>query len=125
MSDGVLRDQRVLILEDETLVSFLLEDMVENLGCQLAGAYSRLDRALEAVNGGVAVDLAVLDVNVAGQQSFPLAEILAARGVPLVFATGYDESGLPERWRGLPTLRKPFLQEQVRVALLAALAAQA
>ena len=116
-----LHGLRVMILEDEALVSLLLEDMIEDLGCKVVGAFCRLDHALEAVANGAELDVAVLDVNVAGQHSFPLAETLALRGVPYVFATGYDESGLPDRWRGAATLRKPFLQEQVADALSAAI----
>ena len=70
---------------------------------------------------GPALDAALLDVNVAGQEVFPIAEALKARGVPFVFSTGYGESGLPEHWRGNPTVQKPFTDAAIRDALMAAL----
>ena len=120
-ADPSLTGRRIMILEDEAMVSLLLEDMIEDFGAELAGSYSRLERAMTAVEGGLHFDVALLDVNVAGERSFPLAEALAARAVPFVFTTGYDRSGLPEAWRDAPSLRKPFLQDDVRKALQQAL----
>lgn len=123
MSDATpsLSGRRVLVLEDEAMVSLLIEDMIEDFGAELAGSFSRLDAAMAAVRAQLQVDVALLDVNVAGERSFPLAELLKAQGVPFVFTTGYDRSGLPEAWRDERSLRKPFLQEDVRRALVSAL----
>ena len=73
------------------------------------------------MTGETDLDAALLDVNVAGQEVFPIAEALKARGVPFVFSTGYGESGLPEHWRGNPTVQKPFTDAAIRDALMAAL----
>jgi hypothetical protein len=67
------------------------------------------------------LDAALLDVNVAGRQVFPVAEALTERGVPFVFSTGYGEGGLPDEWRGSPTIQKPFTEAAVRDALLKAM----
>jgi two-component SAPR family response regulator len=116
-----LSGRRILILEDEAMVSLLLEDMIEDFGAELAGSFSRLERALAAMENGLQVDVALLDVNVAGERSFPLAAVLTGKSVPFVFTTGYDRSGLPAEWRDAPSLRKPFLQDDVRRALERAL----
>ena len=121
-STGPLAGVRILLVEDETLVAMLLEDMVEDLGGKVIGSASRLGRALEfAEDDSIQIDLAVLDVNLAGEEAFPVAAALAKRQVPFAFSTGYGNAGLPELWRGRPTLQKPFTQEQVTSVLVGAL----
>lgn len=121
-SQDMLRGRRVLIVEDETLVAMLLEDMVGELGAEVAGRASRLSRALElAEDPGLAIDAAILDVNLNGEEAFPIAEALAARGVPFAFSTGYGKSGLPQQWRSRPVIQKPFTQEQIAAILAQAL----
>ena len=110
---------RVLVVEDEAIVSMLVEEFLEELGCEVAATASRLDDALEKA-GSVPVDLAVLDVNLAGRLSYPVAELLLARGVPVVFATGYGSAALPAVLHGVTVLSKPFQQEQLAAALQAA-----
>jgi DNA-binding response OmpR family regulator len=120
--NGPLAGLRVFLVEDETLVAMLLEDMVTDLGGQVIGSASRLSRALEIVADPAAgIDLAVLDVNLGGEEAFPVATLLAERGIPFVFSTGYGNAGLPPDWRSRPTLQKPFTQEQVTSVLRAAL----
>lgn len=102
----------VLIVEDEIMIRLLLEDMLSDLGYSIAAAVGRVDDAVELANTGV-FDIAILDVNLNGQTVGPVAEILEARGVPFVFATGYGERGLPERFSKRPTLQKPFQQENL------------
>ena len=109
-----LEGLRVLVVEDETLVAMLLEDMLADHGCVVAATASRIPQALEHIaDEGLGLQAAILDVNLAGQPSFPLAEALAAKGVPFVFATGYGAGGLPETWRDRPTLQKPFSHDEV------------
>ena len=120
--DAPLAGLRVLLVEDETLVAMLLEDMVTDLGATVVGSASRLGRALEIVaDPATVIDLAVLDVNLGGEEAFPVATRLAERGVPFVFSTGYGNAGLPADWRSRPTLQKPFTQEQVTSVLRRAL----
>ena len=117
-----LAGKRVLVVEDETLIAMLLETMIVDLGGTIAGSVARLDRALEFVrNPAIGVDLAVIDVNLGGEEAFPVAEALAARGVPFAFSTGYGKSGLPLAWRARPTLQKPFTETQVAAVLAEAL----
>jgi CheY-like chemotaxis protein len=117
-----LSGAKVLVLEDETLVSMMVEDMLLDLGCEVVGPFAKLDQALAFLDSGDGqIDAALLDVNLGGVRSFPMAEALVGKGVPFVFTTGYDESGLPEAWRGRPTLRKPFMMGEMAEALKKAL----
>ena len=100
---------RVLIVEDEPLVAMLLEDMVSDAGYVVAGCVSAMTQALAfARDEGERFDAAILDVNLSGQSSFPIAQALAVQGKPFAFATGYGAAGLPPEWRERPTLQKPF-----------------
>jgi len=103
---------RVLLVEDENLVAMLLEDMLAELGHSVVGPVARLKKGLEMAQRE-AIDLAILDVNINGEQVYPVAEALAARGIPFVFSTGYGERGLPPRYRDHPTLQKPFRQDDL------------
>lgn len=115
MTEAVpLHGLRVLVVEDEALLSMLVEDALGDLGCTVLGPFMRLEPALAAVEADPRIDVAILDVNVAGERSFPLAELLLQRDVPVVFTTGYDDAGLDERWRVLPILRKPFSDDDLK-----------
>lgn len=118
---GRLAGLRILVVEDETVVSMLLEDMLAELGCEVVGPAARLGRALELAKTG-AFDLAVLDVNLAGEEVYPVADALAVRGLPFVFATGYGKGGVRGAYRDRPTVQKPFQQPHLRRALADALA---
>lgn len=118
--DG-LSGKRILVVEDESLVAMLIETILEDLGCIPVGPAANVDEGLTLASGDEAIDAALLDVNVSGQQVFPVAEALEARGVPFVFSTGYGEAGLPDAWRGRPTLQKPFTEEAVQAAIRTAL----
>ena len=110
----------VLVVEDEALVAMLLETILEDMGCMAVGPAATVDEGLRMA-ADEAVDAALLDVNVAGRQVFPVAQALKDRGVPFVFSTGYGEGGLPDEWRGQPTLQKPFTEAAVRDALMSAM----
>jgi CheY-like chemotaxis protein len=100
---------RILLVEDDALLSMLVEDVLADLGCVVVGPFMRLGPALELVRDrGQPIDVAVLDIDVAGEPSFGLAELLLDRDVPVILTTGYDDAGLEGRWRVLPILRKPF-----------------
>lgn len=110
------RSLRVLVVEDEMIVTMLLEDLLAELGHTVTGTASHLEDAVRLAEAG-GFDIAMLDLNINGKQTFPVAEVLRARGVPFVFATGYGEAGLPEAWRGVPTLQKPFMGEDLGLVL--------
>jgi len=102
------------------MIRMLLEDMLEELGCTIAAEATRIQDALEAVRN-TEFDVAILDVNLGGEPISPVADALAARGTPFVFATGYGERGLPESHRERPTLKKPFQLDSLKRTLEAAM----
>jgi len=102
-----LNGLRVLVVEDEMMVSMLIEDMLGDMGCVVVGPASRLDEAIALAELGE-LDCAVLDVNLGGQPIFPLADILRAKGHPFAFATGYGDAGLRDVDKGCMVLQKPF-----------------
>ncbi|MBD3834158.1 response regulator [Brevundimonas bullata] len=118
---NALQGRRVLVIEDESLVAMLLETILEDMGCAVVGPESNIDDGLVAATTEASLDAALLDVNVAGREVFPVADALRARGVPFVFSTGYGEAGLPEHWRGNPTIQKPFTEGAIRDALMKAM----
>jgi CheY-like chemotaxis protein len=115
-STAATAKRRVLVIEDEILISMLLEDMLAELGHEVAGVVPRLGEALTAVNGD-AFDIAILDVHLHGQSAYPVADALIERGLPFVFATGYGERGLPEKYRSHPILTKPFARDDLERVL--------
>jgi CheY-like chemotaxis protein len=103
------------------LVAMNIEDMLLDLGHEVAGLASRLEPAVSLAREGE-FDLAMLDVNLAGQTSFPVAEILAGRGIPFLFATGYGIKGIAEEYRAYPVLQKPFRAQDLEQVLREAIA---
>jgi CheY-like chemotaxis protein len=121
MSETAQALPRVLVVEDEYLIRMLLEDMLSELGYELAAAVGGIAEASEiAANGDFSV--AILDVNLDGVEIYPVADILARRGLPFLFVTGYGESSLAENYRGRPALQKPFQAEQLKSVLAGLLA---
>ncbi len=102
-----LEGLRVLVVEDEMMVSMLIEDMLADLGCTIVGPASRLHEAMRLATEAE-LDCAVLDVNIGGQPIFPLADVLREKGAPFAFATGYGDAGLRDSDKGSPVLQKPF-----------------
>ncbi len=115
-----LQGARVLVVEDEYLVASLIEDMLESAGCVVAGPIPRLAQAVDAAESE-ACDAAVLDVNLAGERVFPVAEILSRRQVPFVLVTGYGGNTLPPEYAACPRLNKPFRLADLLAALSAML----
>lgn len=113
---------RVFVVEDETLVLFGLEDILTELGCEVVAHAMRLDQAMAKAHEVGPVDAAILDVNIGGHTIFPAAQILAQRGVPLLFATGYGRDGLPAEWQAHPVIVKPYSPQDVERALTSLLA---
>jgi CheY-like chemotaxis protein len=108
--------RRVLVIEDELMIAMLIEDMLDELGYDVVVTAMRLDQAEEAARGAD-FDLAMLDVNIAGQWSFPVAAILHDRGIPFLFATGYGQAGVTAHYPDATVLKKPFTTQQLGQAL--------
>lgn len=116
-ADLPLDGKRVLVLEDEPLISMMTEDMVVDLGGIVVGPYASLDALSAALDDGLDFDVALLDVNVNGTRSTSVAPAIAARGKPIVFCSGYDETGIEAEWRATPRLRKPFSEKDLAVMI--------
>jgi CheY-like chemotaxis protein len=108
--------RRVLVVEDEMVVAMLVEDMIAELGYEVAGVVSRVEDAMKLV-GSDKFDVAVLDVHLNGRLIFPFADALAARHIPFMFATGYGERGIPREHSSCPVIQKPFRAEDLKRAL--------
>ncbi len=98
---------RVLVVEDEMTIAMMIEDMLEQLGHEPVAFASRLPQALQLAQSS-AIDLAILDVNLDGQPSFPVAAMLRDRGIPFFFATGYGKDGIDPAFAEVRVLGKPF-----------------
>lgn len=107
---------RALVVEDEAGVALLIEDMLEELGCEIAASAPTLAKALAYAEAG-SFDFATLDVNLDGQAVFPVAEILRRRRIPFLFSTGYGRIGVPEAFQDCEVLDKPFLIHELEQKL--------
>jgi CheY-like chemotaxis protein len=103
-----LRGRRIMVVEDEALILLTIRDMLEEFGCEIAASESRSAPAVAAVET-TAIDAALLDVNLGRDEtSYPIADALAARGIPFAFLTGYGSGGLRQGYEGRPVLSKPI-----------------
>lgn len=98
---------RVLVVEDEMLLAMLMEDTIADFGCDVVGPVARVADGVRLANTE-RLDGAILDINVAGTDVYPVARELAERRIPFIFVSGYGAGILPHEWRGRPTLQKPF-----------------
>jgi PAS domain S-box-containing protein len=115
MNSG-LAGRRILVVEDEAIVAWALEDMLIELGCSVVGPAARVSQALVMVEGEP-LDAAVLDVNLNGEKCYPVAEALTARGVPFIFSTAYNRDSLQKNYLNSPMLQKPFERSTLSNAL--------
>lgn len=111
-SQSLLKGTRVLIIEDEPLVTLDIEMHLTGAGCGVVGPAPSIDRAIRLIEMGE-FDFALVDANLHGEQVEPVAEMLVERDIPFCFATGYGRDGLPEKFRAYPVLAKPFSGEQM------------
>ena len=112
---------RILIVEDEPFIALTLEDMLDELGFALVGTVSQVGEALEMA-GREQVDCALLDVNLGSEKIDPVADLLAQRGCPFIFTTGYGRSGIPAAHADRPVLQKPFRMDDLSTVLKTTLA---
>lgn len=110
--DKLLSGRRILVVEDEMLVLLMTEGMLADLGCESVTAAATVDQALALIDGQT-FDAAIVDMNLRGDKSHAVADALAARGVPFVFATGYSSQNMRVADRDRPVLKKPFQYEKL------------
>ena len=97
----------VFLVEDEVMIRMMVADMLDELGYSVAAEAGEINEAIKLAQS-TEFDIAILDVNVNGKVISPVADLIDARGIPFIFATGYGSSGLPEEYRDRPALQKPF-----------------
>ncbi|HTW26885.1 MAG TPA: response regulator [Acetobacteraceae bacterium] len=120
-----LQGLRVLVVEDTLLLADCLVEALDEAGCEVVGPAPRLQQALDLA-GRESLHAALLDVNLAGEFCFPVAELLERKGVPFVFLTGYSDNGaVPQHFRDRPRLSKPTDAAAVRQAIAAVVGAPA
>jgi CheY-like chemotaxis protein len=98
---------RVLIIEDEPIVAMLAEDMLESIGCEVAGLAASAADARIAINT-LGFDIAMLDINLDGEDGLVIADLLKARSIPFVITSGYAAAGLAQAHPQAPVLAKPY-----------------
>ena len=112
MTTDALEGCRILVVEDETLIAIDIENVLLDLGCEIVGPTGKLEIALQLARDET-FDAAILDVTIRGGKTYAVAEMLRARGIPFVLASGYGDWTLPEPLRDQPRLTKPFTQAQL------------
>jgi DNA-binding response OmpR family regulator len=105
------------------LVADLIVDELPEIGCHVIGPAARVEQGM-ALARAEALDGALLDVNLAGEPCFPIAEALSVRGVPFAFLSGYGDASLPPPFRDQPRLSKPFLSKPFEMKDLVTLVKQ-
>jgi CheY-like chemotaxis protein len=106
----------VLVVEDEFLITMMIEPVLADLGCEITGTAATVSEALDLVNRSDA-DVAILDIKLGSETCYPVATALAERGTPLVLTTGYAGLQVEQPWRGIPRVTKPFTADQLADAL--------
>lgn len=122
MLDPKLSARRVLIVEDEPLIAMNLEDMLTDLGYHVVAIATKISEALSLAEN-MEFDVGILDINLAGFKSFPVADILLKRGISFVFTSGYGADGLIDNHRGAYLLTKPISEKSLNDKIVQALKA--
>lgn len=112
---------KILIVEDEFLIALHLADLLVEMGYRIAGPVDNLDEAIVFARDEE-IDFAILDINLAGTRSFPVADVLKQRGIPFLFESGYGSDGLVDGYRHITTLAKPYAPQELERAIAASFA---
>ena len=111
-----VRPFRVLVVEDEPLIVMVIEDAVESVGCEMIGPFSQIEEAMEGAKSEN-FDCAILDVNIRDGLSYPVADYLVSCGYPILLATGYRDTSLPQGLLHEQCLAKPYSSNQLEQEL--------
>ena len=112
-----LKDRRILVVEDEYFIAADLSSRLIDCGAEVAGPVATLEDAFELLDTDEAIDGAVVDINLRGRFSYPLADRLIEAGVPFLFLTGYDAMMIPSQYSGVTRCEKPVSVRDVVAAL--------
>jgi DNA-binding response OmpR family regulator len=108
---------RILVLDDEPLISALIGDWLNELHCEMIGPAVSVQSALDLIDA-TSLDGAIIDVSLRGEESYAVAEALRKRGVPFAFTTGYNRSGVAVRFADALILPKPFSFNEVETTIV-------
>lgn len=114
-----LAGRRVLLVEDDYFIVSDMQREFEDDGAEVLGPVSRVQEALDLIAASPEIDVAVLDINLHDEMVYPVADALRARGVPFVFATGYERTMIPARYADVALCTKPVLPREILRALFA------
>lgn len=121
MTPQPLRERRILAVEDEYYLAMDLERDLTTAGATVLGPVPSVEKALALIASEPRIDAAVLDINLGGDMSFPVADVLVARGIPFVITTGYVDGDLTKRYPYIALCEKPIEWTKLSAALVAAL----
>jgi CheY-like chemotaxis protein len=110
------KPKRFLLIEDEALILLNVKSMIAELGWEVAETAAKLDSALELAQSG-SFDAAIVDINLEGAMTYPVADILRQRAIPFAFTTGYGRSAINHSYSEVPILQKPFSSDQLRAVV--------
>lgn len=111
-----LKHKSALVVEDEAIVAMMIEDALLDLGCNKIYIQANVEDALQKI-ASTPIDFAVLDVNLGGRLTYPVADLLIARGIQFIFATGYGMDGVGEAYKSVKTIQKPFASQTLQMAI--------
>lgn len=114
--NGALARRRALVVEDDYFIADDLARALRKFDAEVVGPVPTCNEALRLL-AAERIDLAILDINLRDAAVFPVADVLSARGTPFVFATGYGETSVPDRFRDVPRWEKPFNPDALALAL--------
>jgi DNA-binding response OmpR family regulator len=116
-AEGAFAGRRVLVVEDDFLISLTTTDLLESTGCVIVGPAARMSAALELARSE-SLDAAILDIDIAGEAVWPIAEELKRRHVPFLFLSAFSElNAIPALFSAAPHLEKPLEQDRILLAL--------
>lgn len=116
-AEGPLRGRRILVVEDNFIIADEMVDFLRECGAEVLGPANRLDEAFRHISAADRIDAAVLDVNLGGQEVWPVLEVLQTAGTPVLVVSGYNPEHLPVGYTQLPILEKPADLEKVHAVL--------
>lgn len=112
-----LADCRILVVEDEYFIAQQIASDIIDAGAEVVGPIGTLASALQLLERHARLDAAVLDINLRGERVYPVADVLVERGVPFLFATGYDQAVIPDRFADITRCDKPPSLANLRAML--------
>lgn len=118
MTEQMLSNRRILIVEDEYAIAFTLREELKDVGATVLGPIGNFSDAMDYVaDENNEIDGAILDVNLRGTMAFPIADRLIERDVPFLFSSGYDSGVIPDRFQGIHRCWKPVIQPEISNAI--------